>query len=98
MNHSIGRDDSRGDRDHQAMARTQTPLEPTSAELLPGHRGVFEDFGQHLGPRIIGHFGSLLILGLCVASKLKSFLFILSKDNIPSEWGVWGEDSPHLTR
>jgi hypothetical protein len=40
INHSIGRDDSRGDRDSQAMARTQTPLEPTSAELLPGHRMV----------------------------------------------------------
>jgi hypothetical protein len=63
------------------------PFEDASRCFIPC--GIyFEDFSQHLGPRIIGHFGSLLILGLCLASKLKSFLFILSKDNVPSAWGV----------
>ena len=77
-------------------------------------RNVFlKDFSHHLGPRIIGYFGVLPILSvvcflpiLSVVSKLKSFLFIWSKDNVPSEWGVWGEDSSpsparqtrHLTR
>ncbi len=58
----------------------------------------FKDLGQHLGPRIIGRFGSLPILCLSLYSKLKPFFFsgLRTISRLNGEWGA--KTPPNLTR
>ncbi len=59
----------------------------SAATRALGHIDL-EDLGQHLGPRVVGHFGSFSILGRCLIAKLESFSYLRLEYDFLPEWGV----------